>query len=419
MARCAARVLSGARDGVGCYRLRGSDAGSREDKSSPSIYAPRGPGCSRKTRMARRADCWPIFAGRSAQPPLAPTSSSRWTPTRPTTLSVRDATMCFSRPARNRRPEARGSNPAGSRCVHAELGLDGRGGLRRAASGGSGRAADLLPAGRYPASSARSFFRRAAPAPFIRMGYQEESELLRRLRRAGLPRHRGRSDDACGRQAERRRHRRNARILTTLARFLILAATESATANGRRWVSWTLATLVDATGRSRTGAAGGLDSLPLDAAAPELAAGWQKAALAAAGSYAEMIRRNVGEASPLRLPAGPNALAEQGGMMAPVLCGVSRGAAARPNGHALRRRFAWTASIHALCGLQQAVERIGRAVRPGVPVMGCRPRDLRIRRFARTSGPRQRPVTVIRRSGIAAPDARTTIACRFLQWGGL
>ena len=154
--------------------------------------------------------------------------------------------------------------------------------------------------------------------PFIRMGYQEESELYDAFDAQVCRAIAGEATTLAGVRLSGGANRRNARILAEpLARFPILAATGIRDGAWSALVSWTLATLVDADRPKQDWAAGGLDSLPLDSAASGLAAGWQKAALAARGSYAEMIRRNVGEASPLRLPAGPNALAEQGGTMAP------------------------------------------------------------------------------------------------------
>jgi hypothetical protein len=82
-------------------------------------------------------------------------------------------------------------------------------------------------------------------------------------------------------------------------------------------VSWTLATLINADRPRQDWAAGGTDSLPLDAAGPGFAAGWQQAVLSATGGYAAILRRNVGAGSPLGLPPGPNALTSQGGLLAP------------------------------------------------------------------------------------------------------
>jgi general L-amino acid transport system substrate-binding protein len=155
--------------------------------------------------------------------------------------------------------------------------------------------------------------------PFIRMGYQEESELYDAFDAQVCRAIAGEATTLAEVRLSGGANRRNARILAEpLARFPILAATGVRDGEWSALISWTFATLVDADRPKQDWVAGGLDSLPLGAAGPGLAAGWQKTVLAATGGYAAMVRRNVGEASPLRLPAGPNALAEQGGTMAPL-----------------------------------------------------------------------------------------------------
>ena len=45
-----------------------------------------------------------------------------------------------------------------------------------------------------------------------------------------------------------------------------------------------------------------------------LADDWAKRVVGAAGSYADIYARNLGDGSPLKLPRGPNAPAEAGGL---------------------------------------------------------------------------------------------------------
>ena len=45
-----------------------------------------------------------------------------------------------------------------------------------------------------------------------------------------------------------------------------------------------------------------------------LADDWAKRVVGAGGSYADIYARNLGEGSPLKLPRGPNAPAELGGL---------------------------------------------------------------------------------------------------------
>jgi general L-amino acid transport system substrate-binding protein len=162
---------------------------------------------------------------------------------------------------------------------------------------------------------------------FQRMGYQEEDELhdafdarqcqawaaevttLAEVRREGGPR------------------LRSGRILSEpLASFPIIAATGASDGAWSALVFWTIATLIDADRPYLNWAAGGLDSLPF-AAAPigtdvpgtsvGSAAGWREAVLAATGSYQAMFRRNLGAGSPLGIPAGPNTLPADGGLLTP------------------------------------------------------------------------------------------------------
>ena len=67
--------------------------------------------------------------------------------------------------------------------------------------------------------------------------------------------------------------------------------------------------LTDAGRPKQDWAAGGLDALPIDLSVLGLAQDWRQNVLAATGGYAEILRRNLGEASPLRLPPAQNALA--------------------------------------------------------------------------------------------------------------
>lgn len=155
--------------------------------------------------------------------------------------------------------------------------------------------------------------------PFIRMGYQEEVELYDAFDAQVCHALAGEATTLAQVRGEGGAHRRGGRILAEpLASFPILAATGLDDGAWSAAVAFTFATLLDAEIPSRDWAAGGVDSLPLDGAALGLAAEWRQSVLAATGSYAAMLKRNVGEASPLQLPAGTNGLAEQGGLIMPL-----------------------------------------------------------------------------------------------------
>ena len=60
--------------------------------------------------------------------------------------------------------------------------------------------------------------------------------------------------------------------------------------------------------------AGGAKPLGVEGRDLVLAHDWAKRVVGAAGSYADMYTRNLGEGSSLKLPRGPNAPAEIGGL---------------------------------------------------------------------------------------------------------
>ena len=153
---------------------------------------------------------------------------------------------------------------------------------------------------------------------FTRMGYQEDVELfdaynarqceglagestvLAAVRRAGA-----------GRALE-------SRILPEpLAVFPIIAATPTSDAQWTAIVAWAIHSLQRADVASADWAAGGLESLTVKAPELGLADDWQARVVGAAGAYGVIFARNLGEGSPLKLPRGPNAPAQQGGLLAP------------------------------------------------------------------------------------------------------
>jgi general L-amino acid transport system substrate-binding protein len=152
---------------------------------------------------------------------------------------------------------------------------------------------------------------------FIRMGYQEPDELYDAFDAQICSALAGEATTLASVRLEGGKTRREGRILAEpLARFPILAATSVEDGAWAALVFWTVTTLMNADRPTRDWAAGGLDSLPIESlpAAPD----WRKNVLAATGGYAAILRRNLGDASPLKLPAGSNSLATDGGAMAPL-----------------------------------------------------------------------------------------------------
>ena len=154
--------------------------------------------------------------------------------------------------------------------------------------------------------------------PFIRMGYQEEDEMHDAFDSQQCRAMAGEATTLAAVRLEGGRTLRSGRILAEpLASFPIIVATAPSDGTWAALAFWTVDMLIDADRPKRDWAAGGLDSLPIDAPALGLSTGWRERVLAATGGYAEIFRRNVGDASPLDLPLGPNALAGEGGLMTP------------------------------------------------------------------------------------------------------
>ncbi len=154
--------------------------------------------------------------------------------------------------------------------------------------------------------------------PFIRMGHQEEDEMHDAFDSGQCHAMVGEATKLAAVRLEGGTNRRSGRILAEpLASFPIFVATGPGDGAWSALAFWTVDMLIDADRPKRDWAAGGLDSLPIDAPALGLAKGWRETVLAATGDYAEIFRRNIGDASPLDLPLGPNALAGEGGLMAP------------------------------------------------------------------------------------------------------
>jgi len=153
---------------------------------------------------------------------------------------------------------------------------------------------------------------------FQRMGYQEEDELHDAFDARQCQAWAAEVTTLAAVRLEGGKTLRGGRILSEpLASFPIIVATGTSDGAWSALVFWTIATLIDADRPYRDWAAGGLDSLPIAGAPIGIAAGWREAVLAATGSYEAIFRRNVGQGSPLDIPAGPNALPADGGLMTP------------------------------------------------------------------------------------------------------
>ena len=153
---------------------------------------------------------------------------------------------------------------------------------------------------------------------FTRMGYQEDVELFDAYHARQCQGLAGESTVLAAVRLAGAGRALHSRILPeSLAVFPIIAATPTDDAQWAAIVAWALYSLQRADVASADWVAGGLASLPIKAPDFGLADDWQKRVVGAAGTYGEIFSRNLGEASPLKLPRGPNAPVGEGGLFAP------------------------------------------------------------------------------------------------------
>jgi general L-amino acid transport system substrate-binding protein len=149
---------------------------------------------------------------------------------------------------------------------------------------------------------------------FIRMGYMEYGELHDAYNSGICDAQVGESEDLAAARLEQ--HAAPAsRILTeSLATFPVFAATPASDPQWSAIVAWSTYALQRAELPATPWTAEGVKSLGVEGGDLSLADDWAKRVVGAAGSYADMYTHNLGEGSPLKLPRGPNAPAELGGL---------------------------------------------------------------------------------------------------------
>ena len=149
---------------------------------------------------------------------------------------------------------------------------------------------------------------------FVRMGYMEYGELHDAYNSGICDAQVGESEDL----AAVRREQPSApasRILTEpLSTFPVFAATPASDPQWSAIVAWSIYALQRAELPATPWTAGGLKSLGVEGHDLGLTEDWGKRVVGAAGSYADIYARNLGDGSPLKLPCGPNAAAEVGGL---------------------------------------------------------------------------------------------------------
>jgi general L-amino acid transport system substrate-binding protein len=150
---------------------------------------------------------------------------------------------------------------------------------------------------------------------FVRMGYQEDVELYDAYNVQVCRALAGEVTTLAHVRLDGGINGLQSRILPEpLAAFPILSATGTKDAEWAAIVAWTLHSLMRAEVPTAEWAAGGLDSLPVEAPELGLPKDWQTRIAKAVGTYADVHRRNLGDGSPYKLPRGLNASWQDGGL---------------------------------------------------------------------------------------------------------
>ena len=149
---------------------------------------------------------------------------------------------------------------------------------------------------------------------FVRMGYMEYGELHDAYNSEVCAAQVGESGDLAAARLEEHAAPASRILIEPLATFPVLAATPASDPQWSGIVAWSIYALQRAELPATPWAAAGLKSLGVEGRDLGLPDDWTKHVFGAAGSYADMYARNLGEGSPLKLPRGPNAPAELGGL---------------------------------------------------------------------------------------------------------
>jgi len=149
---------------------------------------------------------------------------------------------------------------------------------------------------------------------FVRMGYMEYGELYDAYNAGICDAQVGESPDLAAARLNEGAQPRSRILAEALAAFPIFAATPASDPEWSAIVAWAVFALERAELPATPWAASGLDSAAVGGREFGLADDWLKRVVGAAGSYADIFARNLGEGSRLKLPRGPNAPAELGGL---------------------------------------------------------------------------------------------------------
>jgi general L-amino acid transport system substrate-binding protein len=149
---------------------------------------------------------------------------------------------------------------------------------------------------------------------FVRMGYMEYGELHDAYNARICGAQVGESGDLAAARLEERAAQPSRILVEPLATFPVFAATPASDPQWAAVVAWAIYAAQRAELPATSWTASGLKFLGVEGQDLGLADDWATRVVGAAGSYADIYARNLGEGSPLKLPRGPNAPSERGGL---------------------------------------------------------------------------------------------------------
>jgi general L-amino acid transport system substrate-binding protein len=149
---------------------------------------------------------------------------------------------------------------------------------------------------------------------FVRIGYMEYGELHDTYNARICDAQVGESGDLPAARLEESAAPASRILAEPLATFPVFAATPASDPQWSAIVAWAIHALQRAELPATLWTARGLKSLSIEGRDLGLADDWLTLVVGAAGSYADIYTRNLGEGSPLKLPRGPNAPSELGGL---------------------------------------------------------------------------------------------------------
>jgi general L-amino acid transport system substrate-binding protein len=149
---------------------------------------------------------------------------------------------------------------------------------------------------------------------FFRMGYMEYGELYDAYNARVCDAEAGESGDLAAARLDGSAETPSRILHEPLATFSVFAATPASDPQWSAIVAWAIAALQRVELTASPWTASGVDSLGVGGRELGLADDWPKRVVDAAGSYADIYARNLGDRSRLELPRGSNAPAEAGGL---------------------------------------------------------------------------------------------------------